>query len=363
MRSTTSTNLTRSLRWTTKHTKRAGVSMVCVAMLALSTACGSDSSNGAGDSTSVKYAVTSPLVPPQLPPYVGALVTGKDFGLDMKRDDLQVLDDTPSALQLLLSGKISATSAAFIGFLKARESQDQLRTFCPVQGTTSGVIVSVNPDVTTMADLFDSSVRVLVESPGGPNDYFMGLGMEAAGLDKTSEDLPNTTIVEDQEQRLSALLAGNADAGAVWDYDVPKLQEKFGADSVTVLYSFTDSPTVYLSFISTKKWLDDNPETAAKFCASVLEANGKMTADLDLYKKIINDYAMGDPTDEIVEAVWNTAHKTPGMWPSTGGLEKDIVDPVIDYAIKSGLITKELTYDDVVAEQPYLDALELLKSK
>ncbi|GAA2113608.1 hypothetical protein GCM10009843_01470 [Nocardioides bigeumensis] len=311
----------------------------------------------------MKYAVTSPLVPPQLPPYVGPLVTGEDFGLSTDRDNLQVLNDTPSALQLLLSGKISATSAAFIGFLKARETQDQLRTFCPVQGTTSGQIVSVNADVTTIDDLFDSSVRVLVESPGGPNDYFMSLAMQAAGLDKTSEDLPNTTIVEDQEQRLSALLAGNADVGAVWDYDVPKLQDKFGADNVTVLSSFTDSPTVYLSFVSTEKWLEDNPDTAAKFCASVLEANGRISADLDLYKQTVSEYATGEPTDEIVEAVWNTAHETPAMWPSTGGLEQDIVEPVIDYAIESGLIATELTYDDVIAEQPYLDALELLDSK
>lgn len=357
-------NRAESLRWSARRTRRAALTAVCVTALALTSACGSDSSDDdGGESTSVKYAVTSPLVPPQLPPYVGPLVTGQDFGLDMKRDNLQVLNDTPSALQLLLSGKIQATSAAFIGFLKARESQDQLRTFCPVQGTTSGQIVSVNPKVTTMNDLFDKSVRVLVESPGGPNDYFMSLGMRAAGLDKTSEDLPNTKIVEDQEQRLSALLAGNADVGAVWDYDVPKLQKKFGEDNVTVLFSFTDAPTVYLSFVSSKKWLDDNPETAAKFCASVLEANKKITADLDLYKKTIADYATGKPSDDIIEAVWNTAHKTPSMWPSSGGLEREIVEPVIDYAVQSGLIKEKLTYDDIIAEQPYLDALELLKSK
>jgi ABC-type nitrate/sulfonate/bicarbonate transport system substrate-binding protein len=176
----------------------------------------------------------------------------------------------------------------------------------------------------------------------------MSLAMQAAGLDSTSEDLPNTTIVEDQEQRLSALLAGNADVGAVWDYDVPKLQEKFGEDNVNVLFSFTDSPTVYLSFVSTEKWLADNAETAAKFCASVLRANSEITADLDVYKETIAE---------------NTAHETPTMWPSAGGLEQDIVEPVIDYAISSGLISTELTYDDVIAEQPYLDALELLKNK
>lgn len=363
MRITTTGHTTSSTTARNRHARRAGLSAICVAALTLTAACGSDSAAESGGSTSVQYAVTSPLVPPQLPPYVGPLVAGNDFGLDMERDNLQVLNDTPSALQLLLSGKISATSAAFIGFLKARETQEQLRTFCPVQGTTSGVIVSVNPDVTTMDDLFDPDVRVLVESPGGPNDYFMSLAMQAAGLDSTSEDLPNTTIVEDQEQRLSALLAGNADVGAVWDYDVPKLEEKFGKDNVNVLYSFTDSPTVYLSFVSTEKWLADNPETAAKFCASVLQANSEITADLDTYKETIAEYATGEPTDEIIEAVWNTAHGTPTMWPSTGGLEQEIVEPVIDYAIASGLISTELTYDDVIAEQPYLDALELLKSK
>ena len=359
---TTGKNWIKALR-PGRRIRRTCLATVCVSALALSSACGSASSGDVDGAASVKYAVTSPLVPPQLPPYVGPLVTSKDFGLELKRDALQVLNDTPSALQLLLSGRISATSAAFIGFLKARESQDDLRTFCPVQGTTSGVIVSVNPDVTTMEDLFDPSVRVLVESPGGPNDYFMSLAMEAAGLDKTSEDLPNTKIVEDQEQRLSALLAGNADVGAVWDYEVPKLQDKFGADNVTVLFSFTDSPTVYLSFVSTQTWLDANPEAAAQFCASVLEANGKMSADLDLFKQTIEDYATGKPSDEIIEAVWNTANQTPSMWPSSGGLEEDIVAPVLDYAVDSGLIKTKLTYDDVIAEQPYLDAIELVKSK
>jgi len=342
------------------RTRRAAISTVCVASLAFTSACASSDSEGESGTT-VRYAVTSPLVPPQLPPYVGPLETGEDFGLDMPRDALQVLNDTPSALQLLLSGNLDATSAAFIGFLKARESQDQLRTFCPVQGTTSGQIVSVNPDVTEMADLFDPSVRVLVESPGGPNDYFMSLGMQAAGLDKTSEDLPNTTIVEDQEQRLSALLAGNADVGAVWDYDVPKLVDKYGEDSVTVLSSFTDTPTAYLSFVSSTTWLSENHDAAVKFCASVLEANRRMTEDLDTYQSLVDTYATGNPSPEIVEAVWNTAHNAPSMWPSSGGLGRDIVEPVLEWAFENGLIAESLSYDDVVDEDVYLDALEMAK--
>lgn len=344
-----------------KRTWRGAVSAMCVASLAVTSACGGDDSGDDGGSTTVKYAVTSPLVPPQLPPYVGPLETGEDFGLDMPKSALQVLNDTPSALQLLLSGKISATSAAFIGFLKARESQDQLRTFCPVQGTTSGQIVSVNPDVTEMEDLFDPSVRVLVESPGGPNDYFMSLGMEAAGVDKTSEDLPNTTIVEDQEQRLSALLAGNADVGAVWDYDVPKLEDKYGPDNVTVLSSFTDTPTAYLSFVSSKKWLSENRDNAVKFCAAVLEANRRMTEDLAEYQALVDKHATGEPSAEIVEAVWNTAHNAPAMWPSAGGLEREIVEPVLEWAAENGLVKEEFSYDDVVDEEIYLDALEMAK--
>jgi ABC-type nitrate/sulfonate/bicarbonate transport system substrate-binding protein len=327
-------------------------------------ACGDDSSAGdnGSDNGSVTYAITSPIVPPQLPPYTGPLVSGADFGLDMSSDNLKTLNDTPTALQLLLSGEIDATSGAFLGYLQARAGQPQLRAFCPEQSTTNAVVVSTNPDVTELADLGDESVNVLVESPGGPNDFFMNESFKAAGVDLEVEGLPNTRIVENMEQRFSALAGGNADVGVVWNYNVADLEKVVGAENVTVLADFTDHPSVYLAYISTEEWLNDNPEDAAAFCAAVLKTNKDLAANFDAYQAAIAEYVEGEPPIEQVEMTWKAANES-SMWPSEDGLAEEDVQPLLDLALENGLLEEPLTYEDVVDDGPFKAALELLANE
>jgi ABC-type nitrate/sulfonate/bicarbonate transport system substrate-binding protein len=298
-------------------------------------------------------------VPPQLPPYVGPLISGADFGLEMDSGNLKTLNDTPTALQLLLSGEIDATSGAFLGYLQARAGQPQLRAFCPEQSTTNAVVVSTNPDVTSLEDLTDDSVRVLVESPGGPNDFFMNEAFEGAGLDLKLEDLKNTRIVENMEQRFAALAAGNADVGVVWNYNVADLEEAVGAESVNVLADFTDYPSVYLAYISTEKWLDENPDEAAAFCASVLKTNRDLAADYDVFKGHVAEYVEGAPPAEQMEMTWKAANES-SMWPHEDGLSAEDVDPLLQLALDNGLLKEPLTYEDVVDDAPFQAALKLL---
>jgi ABC-type nitrate/sulfonate/bicarbonate transport system substrate-binding protein len=323
----------------------------------------SSSSSGGGDAAvatkSLKYAVTSPIVPPQLPPYTAPLISGKDFGLDMDKSNLQVLNSTPTALQLLLSGKIDATSGAFLGYLGARDKQPQLRAFCPEQTTTNAVVVSTNPNVKSLADLTKGEARVLVESPGGPNDFFMNESLKAAGVDMTVADLKNTRIVENMEQRFTALASGNADVGVVWNYNVKDLEKARGADKVTVLADFTEHPSVYLAYIADQKWLDSHPDEAAAFCASVLKTNRDLAADYDVFKKYVAEYVEGNPPEEQLRMTWEAAHGSK-MWPSDSGLSKEDVDPLIEMALASGAIKNQLTYEDVVDPRPFQAALELL---
>lgn len=323
--------------------------------------CGGESngSSAASGAKSVNYAVTSPIVPPQLPPYMGPIISSKDFGLSMTKSNLKILDSTPTALQLLLSGKIDATSGAFINYLQARDKQPQLRAFCPEQTTTNAVIVSTNPKVTSLADLQDPGVRTLVESPGGPNNFFMDKAISAAGLHFTVADLKNTRIVEDMEQRFAALASGNADVAPVWNYDVADLEKKRGKDSVHVLGSFTDYPSVYLAYISTQKWLEGHADEAAAFCAAVLRTNRNLAKDYSVFKRNVDQYVEGSPPEVQVRMTWKAAHSST-MWPSDSGLSQQDVDPLIKLAKDNGEIKQPLTYTDVVDPGPFQAALKLM---
>jgi ABC-type nitrate/sulfonate/bicarbonate transport system substrate-binding protein len=339
------------------------LAILAVGSLTVLLGCGDDSDDGGGASAnSVRYAVTSPIVPPQLPPYVGPLISGKQFGLDMNQSNLQVLNSTPTALQLLLSGKIDVTSAAFFGYLQARGSQPQLRAFCPEQSTTNAVVVSTNPDITSLDDLADDSVRVLIESPGGPNDFFMNEALKAAGVELTVDKLENTRIVENMEQRFTALAGGNADVGVVWNYNVADLEKAVGADKVHVLADFTDYPSVYLTYISTDKWLQDHPDEAAAFCASVLKTNRDLAAKYGTFKRYVKQYVEGAPPEVQVKSTWEAANQS-SMWPSDSGLAPKDVDPLLDLAVQNGSLKEPLTYDDVIDPAPFKAALKLLANE
>jgi ABC-type nitrate/sulfonate/bicarbonate transport system substrate-binding protein len=334
--------------------------LAALGVLALS-GCGDDDGGEAAASgeKSVTYAVTSPIVPPQLPPYTGALISGKDFGLTMTKDNLKVLNSTPTALQLLLSGEIDVTSGAFLNYLQARDKQEQLRAFCPEQTTTNAVVVSTNPNVTSLANLSQEGVRVLVESPGGPNDFFMNESLKAAGVDLTVDELENTRIVENMEQRFAALASGNADVGVVWNYNVADLQRALGEDRVHVLADFTDHPSVYLAYISTEKWLKEHADDAAAMCAAVLKTNKDLAADYALFKQKVDEYVEGHPPEQQVRMTWEAAHGS-SMWPSDSGLAKSDVDPLLELARQNGSIKQPLTYADVVDPAPFRAAQRLL---
>jgi ABC-type nitrate/sulfonate/bicarbonate transport system substrate-binding protein len=336
--------------------------LVAVGVLVFAGCGGDDDAGGGaaeGGSKSVTYAVTSPIVPPQLPPYTGPIISGKEFGLDVTKENLKVLNSTPTALQLLLSGEIDATSGAFLGYLQARDKQPQLRAFCPEQTTTNAVVVSTNPDVTSLQDLTSGDVRVLVESPGGPNDYFMNEALEAAGVDLTVDQLENTRIVENMEQRFTALASGNADVGVVWNYNVADLEKSAGAENVSVLADFTEYPSVYLAYISTEDWLKENPDDAAAMCAAVLKTNKDLAADYDVFKGHVDELVEGNPPEEQVRMTWEAANGSE-MWPSSSGLSEKDVEPLIALAKESGAITQDLTYTDVVDPAPFQAALKLL---
>jgi ABC-type nitrate/sulfonate/bicarbonate transport system substrate-binding protein len=343
---------------------QAGTAALALVSLA---ACGGDDGGDDGDGNasgkgSVTYAITSPVVPPQLPPYMGPIISGADFGLDMDADNLKTLNDTPTALQLLLSGEIDATSGAFLGYLQARAGQPQLRAFCPEQSTTNAVVVSTNPDVTSLEDLTSDDVRTLVESPGGPNDFFMNAAFEGAGVDIKVEDLTNTRIVENMEQRFAALAAGNADVGVVWNYNVADLEEAVGAENVNVLADFTDYPSVYLAYISTEEWLDENPDEAAAFCAAVLKTNRDLAADFDVFMGHVGEYVEGEPPAEQMEMTWQAANDS-SMWPYEDGLSAADVEPLLQLALDNGLLEEPLTYEDVVDDTAFKAALELMAAE
>lgn len=307
----------------------------------------------------VSLANTSAVDPAHVAGYRGPVIYGQEFGLPVSTSDIEELNSTNTALQVLLSGEVNAITGSFLGFLQAREKQENLRAFCPLAASTTGVVTSTSDSVRSLADVAKPGTRVVLESPGGPNNFFMNLAFKANGLKVRTENLDDVLILDDGPQRFSALLNQQADVAVVEGYEVEQLRKQLGQENVHVLANLAELKGVYLAYFSTRQWLDQNLETATALCASVVKANRELSANYDTFVKYVEEYSDAQVPDRVLRGIWETVREHQ-LWPVDEGLTEESVSSVVDLALETGLLNKQLQYQEIVDRRPIERALEMV---
>jgi len=356
---------------------RPVLSVTAASVLAVSlAACGATgtkgpaASPGTGDDTgSGPYTVdvvrTSALDPGDINDYVGPLVFGPDFDLSVTEDNFQTFNTHSTATQVVLSGKADVIVGSTIATLQAIDKGLDLQIFCPEVAGFDTRIIGTGP-VTSLDYLGEHlDVPAAVESPGGSSNLLMDLALRANGQDYRVADLTNPSILEDSSLRLGALANGDVQVGLINAYQLPGLIDQLGEENVHVLsdvMSEIEPGGVFGAFAASSGWLKDNRDAAVALCASVLKGNEKLVSDFDFYKEMNDTYIVPNVEESTLKDNWD-AINTHELFPYQGDLISEAgMGSMVEVARDTGIITKDLGYDDIVAADVLSDAAELAAS-
>ncbi len=330
---------------------------------------GSAGGNGEGNLGEVKVVWSSELqayVPQAQAPWR----YGEEFGLnDADESDIQGFDSHATAAQVLLAGRADVIGTGFSNIVQLRQEDQDVRAFCPVQAKTSEHLMGVGVD--SLEDITDPDVRVGIDSPGGLINYLMNSVFASKGLTDESgdvltvDDLENVKILEDGGLRLAGLASGEINVGSLDVFEQAQLAEQATAGEVTVL-SITAADIDHALgnvFAAKKSWIDESPERAAAFCATILKANRELASDFELYKEWALHIIEPAPDDETLQTNWDFTRKYE-VWPYNADvLNEESFEADIEVLVNSGLLEEsayDYTFEDLVDVGPANEAVELL---
>jgi len=329
--------------------------------------CGGDDDSGGGDSggggAKPVHLVTSSTGQAYVGQFHAADLFGDKFGL-AKDNKITEFEDETAAAQVLVAGRADIESSGMTQLIQLIDKGQKMKAFCPIQKDSTEQLAGLTDKITSLDQITDPDIRVAVDSPGGLVNFIMNLVFKEKGLGITVNDLKNVTILGDGSQRLAALAAKQVDVGSVDLFELPDLQKQIGADAVTTLsVTAADSDFVANIYFAPTKWLDDNVDLAARYCATTLYSNRALAADYDQYKAAVDKYVEGGVDEKIVKTNWDFARKY-DVWPyNTDVLDADAVKTIIDVGIESELLepsTKDLTFEDIVDTRPMDKAMQML---
>ncbi len=281
-------------------------------------------------------AYTSPVQASYVNTRVGPLEYGSDFGIEMTLDDLVVFDSHSTATQTALSGRADVIGGSFISHVLARESGIDLQVFCPFVSLDTLSLVGRN-GVDSVDDFFDPKTRVAIDSPGGAGAMSMNALLKSQNAPGFIPDLPNVTILDSSGLRTTAFAANEVDATVIHSYQLAQVIESGEVpDGVLIATLYEDVPVfIKEAYAAPKAWLDENPESAARFCASIITANRQLTNTFSGYKAAVEKYVEKPPSEEVLEAVFKILQGGE-LWPVDGGLPQDAVEYMVELAVLSG---------------------------
>jgi hypothetical protein len=148
------------------------------------------------------------------------------------------------------------------------------------------------------------------------------------------------------------------------NYQVPEIIEALGEENVHILGNTLEdinAGTVLGAFAATTSWLEENTETAAAFCASVLEGNRALVEDFDFYQKMNDTYLSPKVDAEVLRGNWEAISKNE-LFPYSGDevISRSGVADIVGVAHQTGLISEELAFEDVIAVDVLKRAMELV---
>lgn len=318
---------------------------------------------GGGDLGSLKIVWTTEANS-YIPQSKGPVELGSEFGLNQSDEDISEFEAHATAIQVLLSGRADVLAGAFVDFVLLQEQGQDVRVFCPIQGDVSEILVGART-VTELEQVKDPNVRVGVDSEGGLINFVMNSVFRARNLGITVDDLQNVKILEDGSLRLAALASGEIDVGSVDPFEKAELENEIGRGNVNVLsVTAADTDLFGNAYGATKKWLDSHQQEAAALCASVLEANRRLSADFELFKQWADKYIEPDESEKVLRTNWKLARRYEIWPPDLGLLTPEVVNLNIDVAVDSGILepsARDYSFEQIVDVRPGQRALEMVE--
>jgi ABC-type nitrate/sulfonate/bicarbonate transport system substrate-binding protein len=363
---------------------RLGALAVALVLILTAAACGGDDDEGGdggdgggggdaaqGEYGEVKIVLSGATVEDKIP-QSGAWRFGPEFGFaDQDASDIQAIESHATASQLFLSGRADVMEGTFIVAAQLVQEGQDVRAFCPEEIDTLEHLVGVGID--DIADITDPDIRVGVDSPGGLINYLMNHVFRAKGLTNEdgepliTDDLENVKILEDGGLRLAALAQDEIDVGSLDLFEQAQLEKQVGGtEEDFALLSVTAQDiedAVGSVFIAKKEWIDEDPDRAAAFCATILKATRTLATDVDEYLEWAEDVSALEFDEKIQREVWAFSREN-GVWPYDGSiLNPDTVATDLEVLVDSGLLEEaalDLEFEDIVDTGPSEQATEMV---
>lgn len=182
------------------------------------------------------------------------------------------------AADALLSGQVDvATAAEFVVVSNSFDHPD-LRIIATVATANNNELVARRDRVKSPADLAGKRIGVTRKSAG---EFNLGTFLALNGLsfaDVELVDLPPSGIV-------SAILAGDIDAGFTWDPNVYMMSQGLGENAI----SWAGQPWQQYHFVlaTTERWLQERQPAAKALLEALLAAEQELRSNLDSSKALI----------------------------------------------------------------------------
>jgi NitT/TauT family transport system substrate-binding protein len=327
-----------------------------------SAATASAGGGGGGQVGKLKLAISSSTLPTYLPQIAGPLLYGKDFGLDMSKDDILVFQSHATAVQAALSGKVNAVGASTMANLSVIAAGSPFKIFVPYSLVDDYVVAGIG-DIKSLQDIKDKNAVVGIDSQGGAARTAMDAVLVSQNAGFLVGDLKKAQDIESSGERASALAAGQ-----VQDTVIHKSQADKAAAAgkqVNILASLYEAAPKYLKevYAAPSKWLDANQATATALTASIVKASREMRASQDTFVSAVKQLIKQPPSDAELQAAWQLI-KQYDFWPAAvTGLESDRMTFMLNLGVKEEiLVDGRLTSDSVVDMRPMNAALKQLGS-
>lgn len=315
---------------------------------------------GGGQVGKLKIAISSSTLPTYLPQIAGPLLYGKDFGLDMTKDDIVVFQSHATAVQAALSGQVNAVGASTMANLSVIAQGSPFKIFAPYSLVDDYVVASLG-DIKTLQDIKDKNAVVGIDSQGGAARTAMDAILVSQNAGFLVGDLKKIQDIESSGERSSALAAGQVQVSVVHKSQADKATA--AGKQVNILASLYQSAPKYLKevYAAPSKWLEANQATAAALTASIVKASREMRASQDTFVNAVKQLIKQPPSDAELQASWQLI-KQYDFWPAAvTGLESDRMNFMLDLGVKEGILAQgRLTPDAVIDITPMNAALKQL---
>lgn len=346
----------------------AGLSIPTAALLA---GCGSDNvgdgstapagsgATGGGAVGPLKIALSSSTQPTYITDIAGPLLYGKDFGLNVSRDDIVTFQSHATAVQAVLSGQLQVVGASTMANLAVIAQGSPFKIFAPYILVDTYVIAS-DPSITTLEEIKSKGASVGVDSEGGAGRSGMDAILKANNASFLVKDLENVQGIESSSGRASALAAGEVQVALIHIYQANAIKQ--AGKEVNVLATLYESVPKYLkeTFAAPVAWLDANQSTAAALTASVIKASRELSASEEAFMSAVKELLPEPPKDDQLKLSFELIQKYQ-FWPATvTGLEDERVQFMLDLGKAEGLLTNPSLSPATVIDHRPLDAAQKL---